>query len=114
MLTLWMSPSLSPGDQRGGAGLPAAPTHGLSHGAASAHAGLLGEGEEHAAQVHPDRGHVGQAHPQRGQPQGGHQQHAVLRVGWPGFLFIGLILIKPSFTVASAVISWNKPPPSKL
>ena len=87
LLPFPLPPCLPPGDQRGGAGLPAAPAHGLSHRAAPAHAGLLGEGEEPAAQVHPDRGHAGQADPQRRQPEGGHQQHAVLRVGCTGFFF---------------------------
>lgn len=43
------------GDDGGGAGLPAAPTHGLSHGAAPADARVLDEGEEPEAQVLPYR-----------------------------------------------------------
>lgn len=66
------------GDDGGGAGLPAAPAHGLSHGAAPADAGVLDEGAEPEAQVLPDRQHPGQAAPQRRQPQGGDQQ--LLRV----------------------------------
>lgn len=55
------------------AGLPAAPTHGLSHGAASADAGVLDEGEEPEAQVLTHRQHPGQAASQCCQPQGGDQ-----------------------------------------
>lgn len=67
-----------PGDDGGGAGLPAAPAHGLSHGAAPADAGVLDEGAEPEAQVLPHRQHPGQTAPQRRQPQGGDQH--LLRV----------------------------------
>lgn len=66
------------GDDGGGAGLPAAPAHGLSHGAAPADARVLDEGEEPEAQVLPDRQHPRQTAPQRRQPQGGDQH--LLRV----------------------------------
>ena len=69
---------LSVGDDCCGAGLPLAPSHGLPHGAAPAHAGVLGEGEEPEAKVLPNRQHPGQASPQRRHPQGGHQH--ILRV----------------------------------
>ena len=59
---------LGSGDDGGGAGLQAAPAHGLPYGAAPAHAGVLVEGEEPAAQVLPDRQHPGQAPAQRRQP----------------------------------------------
>lgn len=62
------------GDDGGGAGLPAAPAHGLPHGAAPADAGVLDEGEEPEAQVLPHRQHLGQAAPQRRLPQDGDQQ----------------------------------------
>lgn len=67
-----------PGDDGGGAGLPAAPANGLSHGAAPADAGVLDEGAEPEAQVLPHRQHLGQTAPQRRQPQGGDQH--LLRV----------------------------------
>lgn len=66
------------GDDGGGAGLPAAPSHGLSHGAASADAGVLDEGKEPEAEVLPHRQHPGQAAAERCQPQGGDQH--LLRV----------------------------------
>lgn len=62
-----------PGDKCCGAGLSAASTHGLPHGATPANVGLLGEREEPATQIHPDCGHAGQANPQRRQPKGGNQ-----------------------------------------
>ncbi len=51
--------SLSPpaGHQRHWAGLPAAPTHGLSQRAAPAHVGLLAKGPKQPAQVQSDRQH---------------------------------------------------------
>lgn len=62
------------GDDGGGAGLPAAPPHGLPHGAAPADAGVLDEGAEPEAQVLPHRQHAGQAAAQRRLPQDGDQQ----------------------------------------
>lgn len=61
------------GDDGRGAGLPAAPSHGLPHGAAPADAGVLDEGEKPEAQILSHRQHLGQAAPQRRQPQGGDQ-----------------------------------------
>lgn len=61
----WLTPgflALGSGHQCRGAGLPAAPTHGLPHSTAPAHAGLLGAGPEPQAQILPDRQHPGQAH----------------------------------------------------
>lgn len=72
---------LSSGDDSGGAGLPSASTHGLSHGAASADVGVLDEGKEPETQVYSHRQHVGQTAPQRRQPKGGDQQH--VRVSRP-------------------------------
>ena len=46
------------------AGLPAAPTHGLSQRAAPAHAGLLAEGPQQPAQVQSDRQQPRQDDPQ--------------------------------------------------
>lgn len=66
------------GDDGGRAGLPAAPAHGLPHGAAPADARVLDEGEKPEAQVLPYRQHPGQTAPQRRQPQGGDQH--LLRV----------------------------------
>lgn len=66
------------GDDGSGAGLPAAPAHGLPHGAAPAHVGVLDEREKPEAQVLTHRQHVRQAAPQRCQPQGGDQH--LLRV----------------------------------
>ena len=51
------------GDDGGRAGLSASPTHGLSHGAASADARVLDEGEEPEAQVLTHRQHPGQTAP---------------------------------------------------
>ena len=61
----WLTPgflALGLGHQCRGAGLPAAPTHGLPHSTAPAYAGLLGAGPEPQAQILPDRQHPGQAH----------------------------------------------------
>lgn len=74
-LTMTSCPS---GDDGSRAGLPAAPAHGLSHGAAPADVGVLDEGEKPEAQVLPYRQHPGQAAPQCRQPQGGDQH--LLRV----------------------------------
>lgn len=66
------------GDDSSRAGLPAAPTHGLSHGAAPADVGVLDEGEKPEAQILPNCQHFGQAASQRRKPQGGDQH--LLRV----------------------------------
>lgn len=73
-LALIGTPSRPSGDDGSGAGLPVAPAHGLSHGAAPADAGVLDEGEEPEAQVLSHRQHPGQAAPQRRLPQDGDQQ----------------------------------------
>ena len=75
---LWPLP-VPVGDQGDRGGLPPAGPHGLSRGAAPAHAGLLGEGSQREAQVWPDRHHAGQADQKPSQPQRAGQQ---LRVSW--------------------------------
>lgn len=46
------------GNERSGAGLQAASSHGLPRSAAPANAGMLGEGAEHEATLRTDRQHT--------------------------------------------------------